>query len=319
LNGYQDVCAGCFAPFAYEKPLDPRFGNVNEFRTDAGSNYTGLQTVIMKQVAGLTVQGNYTYSHCLDEISNGGLLPFSTLGIISPLPGDLRREYGNCDYDIRHNLSGFAVYEVPFHATSRLLNQTFGGWQLSQTVFLHSGVPFSVLSAPYTANNQGIFQGSGPQYSNLVPGVPLYRKTAVSGVTVTGTKQWLNPDAFASVVDPSTGACAGGDSPTNCQFGNSGRNQFRGPHFTYSQLYVTKKIALPHRVVFRFDTQFFNVFNHPNLALPSNQAGTPGKPATQTGFGSISSTISPPTGLLGVGLGGNSSPRSIAFQARIEF
>jgi hypothetical protein len=319
LNGYQNVCAGCFAPFAYQKPLDPRFGSVNEFRTDAGSNYTGLQTVIMKQVAGLTVQGNYTYSHCLDEISNGGLLPFSSLGIISPLPGDLRREYGNCDYDIRHNVSGFAVYEAPFHSTSRLLNQTLGGWQLSQTVFLHSGVPFSVLSAPYTANNQGIFQGSGPQYANLVPGVPLYRKSVVSGVTVTGTKQWLNPDAFASVVDPSTGACAGGDSPANCQFGNSGRNQFRGPHFTYSQLYVTRKIALRHHVVFRFDTQFFNVFNHPNLALPSNQAGTPGKPATQTGFGAISSTISPPTGLLGVGLGGNSSPRSIAFQGRIEF
>jgi hypothetical protein len=275
--------------------------------------------VAMKQVAGLTVQGNYTYSHCLDEISNGGLLPFSSLGIISPLPGDLRREYGNCDYDIRHNVSGFAVYEVPFHSTSEFLNRVLGGWQLSQTIFLHSGVPFSVLSAPYTANNQGIFQGSGPQYANLVPGVPNYRKSPVSGVTVTGTKQWLNPDAFASVVDPSTGACAGGDSPDNCQFGNSGRNQFRGPHFTYSQLYVTKKIALPHHVVFRFDTQFFNVFNHPNLALPSNQAGTPGKPATQTGFGAISSTISPPTGLLGVGLGGNSSPRSIALQGRIEF
>jgi hypothetical protein len=319
LNGYQNVCAGCFAPFAYQKPLDPRFGNVNEFRTDAGSNYTGLQMVAMKQVAGLTVQGNYTYSHWLDEIFNGALLPFSALGIVSPLPGDLRREYGNCDYDIRHNVSGFAVYEVPFHSTSRFLNQTLGGWQLSQTVFLHSGVPFSVLSAPYTANNQGIFQGSGPQYASLVPGVPLYRKSPVSGVTVAGTKQWLNPDAFASVVDPSTGGCAGGDSPANCQFGNSGRNQFRGHHFTYSQLYVTRKIALPHHVVFRFDTQFFNVFNHPNLALPSNQAGTPGKPATQTGFGAISSTISPPTGLLGVGLGGNSSPRSIAFQGRIEF
>jgi hypothetical protein len=319
LNGYQSVCAGCFAPFAYQKPLDPRFGSVNEFRTDAGSNYTGLQAVVTKQVAGLTVQANYTFSHCLDEISNGGLLPFSSLGIIAPLPGTLRHEYGNCDYDIRHNLSGFAVYEVPFHSTSQFLNRTFGGWQLSQTVFLHSGVPFSVLSAPYTANNHGIFQGSGPQYANLLPGVPIYRKTAVAGVTVAGTKQWLNPDAFASVVDPSTGACAGGDSPANCQFGNSGRNQFRGPHFTYSQLYVTKKIALPHHVVFRFDTQIFNLFNHPNLVLPSNLAGTPGKPATQTGFGAISSTVSPPTGLLGVGLGGNSSPRSIAFQGRIEF
>ena len=81
-----------------------------------------------------------------------------------------------------------------------------------------------------------------PQYANRIPGVALYRKTPVSGVTQTGTMQWLNPDAFASVVDPSTGACAGGDSPANCQFGNSGRNQFRGPHFTYSQLYLTKKI-----------------------------------------------------------------------------
>jgi hypothetical protein len=53
--------------------------------------------------------------------------------------------------------------------------------------------------------------------------------------------------------------------------------------------------------------------------LPSNQAGTPGKPATQTGFGALTSTISPPTGLLGVGLGGDSSPRMIAFQGRIEF
>ena len=114
---------------------------------------------------------------------------------------------------------------------------------MSQTVFLHSGVPFSVLSAPYTANNNGIFQGSGPQYANRVPGVPLYRKTPVAGVTQTGSRQWLNPDAFASVVDPSTGACAGGDSVANCQFGNSGRNNYRGPHFTYSQVYLTKKIS----------------------------------------------------------------------------
>jgi hypothetical protein len=84
-------------------------------------------------------------------------------------------------------------------------------------------------------------------------------------------------------------------------------------------MYLTKKIPITEHVTLRFDTQFFNVFNHPNFALPSNQAGTPGKPATQTGFGAVTSTISPPTGLLGVGLGGDSSPRMIAFQGRIEF
>jgi hypothetical protein len=319
LNGYQTVCSGCFAPFAYDQPIDPRFGSVNEFRTDAGSNYTGLQTSATKQFGSLTLRGNYTYSHCLDEVSNGGLLAFSSLSILSPLPGDLWREYGNCDYDIRHNISAFGIFEVPFHSSHALLRQMLGGWQVAETAFLHSGVPFSVLSAPYTANNNGIFQGSGPQYANRVPGVPLYRKAKVSGVTQTGSRQWLNPDAFASVVDPSTGACAGGDSPANCQFGNSGRNNYRGPHFTYSQIYVTRKFSIAEHVTLRFDTQIFNVFNHPNFALPSNQAGTAGKSATQTGFGALTSTISPPTGLLGVGLGGDSSPRMIAFQGRVEF
>ena len=319
LNGYQTVCDGCFAPFAYNRPLDQRFGSVNEFRTGAGSHYSGLQASAGKQIGGLTLRANYTYSHCLDEVSNGGLLAFSSLGILSPLPGDLSREYGNCDYDVRHNLSAFGVFEITFHSRNELLRQMLGGWQISQTAFLHSGLPFSVLSAPYTANNKGIFQGSGPQYANRIPGVPLYRKNAASGVTQTGSRQWLNPDAFASVVDPSTGACAGGDSPANCQFGNSGRNNLRGPHFTYSEIYLTKKILLTERVTFRFDTQVFNIFNHPNFALPTNQAGMPGKPATQTGFGAITSTISPPTGLLGVGLGGDSSPRMIAFQGRIEF
>jgi len=323
LNGYQTVCDGCFAPFAYNQPLDQRFGSVNEFRTDAGSHYSGLQISAARefggQFGGLTLRGNYTYSHCLDEVSNGGLLAFSSLGILSPLPGDLRREYGNCDYDVRHNLSAFGIYEIPFHSSHVLARQVLGGWQVSETAFLHSGLPFSVLSAPYTANNNGIFQGSGPQYANRVPGIPLYRKTSVVGVTQTGSRQWLNPDAFASVVDPSTGACAGGDSPANCQFGNSGRNNYRGPHFTYSEVYVTKKVPITEHVTFRFDTQFFNVFNHPNFALPSNQAGTPGNPPTQTGFGALTSTISPPTVLLGVGLGGDSSPRMIAFQGRIEF
>ena len=86
------------------------------------------------------------------------------------------------------------------------------GWQVSGSVFWHSGIPFSVLSAPYSANGNGIVQGSGPQYASVVPGVPLYEHNPIPGVTQPGTIQWLNPDAFVSTVDPSTGACTGGDS-----------------------------------------------------------------------------------------------------------
>jgi hypothetical protein len=327
LNGYQTVCDGCFEPFTYQRPLDQRFGNVSEFRTDANSSYAGLQTAYTQQWPGLTLRGNYTLSHCLDEVSNGGLLAFSTQGLMSPLPGELSRQHANCDYDVRHNVSAFGLYQVPFHSSHVLLRHVFGDWSFSETAFLHSGLPFSVLSQPYIANGNSVFQANGattiqfntPAYANRVPGVPIYSKNPIAGVTVAGTKQWLNPNAFVSVVDPATGACTGGDSLANCQFGSSGRNSVRGPHYTSSDIYITKTFPIREGVTFRFDAQMFNAFNHPNFALPSEvEAGVPGG-SIPARFGTLESTISPPTGLLGVGLGGDSSPRMIAFQGRIEF
>ena len=52
LNGYQTVCNGCFSPFPYKQPPDQRFASVNEFRTDANSIYSGLQTNFTEQIHG---------------------------------------------------------------------------------------------------------------------------------------------------------------------------------------------------------------------------------------------------------------------------
>jgi hypothetical protein len=320
VNGYQTVCEGCFAPFPYGAPTDPRFGTVTQLNTGANSHYDGLQTTAEKRLRhGLQVQANYTLSHCIDTVSNGGFLPFSAGGILSPIPGNLQRDHGPCDYDVRHNFTASYVYELPFKRRGRL-GVLLNGWQVSGSVFWRSGLPFSVLSAPYSAAGNGIVNGSGPQFANVVPGVPLYAHNPIPGVTQPGTIQWLNPDAFVSTVDPSTGACVGGDTTKNCQFGNLGRNALRGPDFTWSDLYLTKWFTLSERVKLRIDGQFFNVFNHPNFGLPVlGYAGVPGKPSTQTGFGALTYTTSPPTGLLGVGLGGDSSPRMVALQARLEF
>jgi hypothetical protein len=219
----------------------------------------------------------------MDTVSNGGFLQFSAGGILSPLPGDLARDYGPCDYDIRHNLNAQYIY-------------------------------------PYSANGNGIVNGSGPQFASVVPGVPLYEHNPIPGVTQPGTVQWLNPDAFVSTVDPGTGACFGGNSARNCQFGNLGRNALRGPNFTWSDFYLSKWFLLAEHSKLRFDVQFFNVFNHPNFGLPRMVlAGIPGEPSTQTGFGALTYATSPPTGLLGVGLGGDSTPRMIVLQLRLEF
>ncbi|MGA8437623.1 MAG: carboxypeptidase-like regulatory domain-containing protein [Candidatus Sulfotelmatobacter sp.] len=321
VNGYQTVCQGCFAPFPYLQPTDTRFAAVTQLSTGANSHYNGLQLTAMKRLGhGLQGQVNYTWSRCMDTVSNGGFLPFSAGGILSPLPGDLARDYGPCDYDIRHNLNAQYVYQLPIRVRSHSLGYALNGWQISGTAFWHSGVPFSVLSTPYSANGNGIVQGSGPQFASVVPGVPLYEHHPIPGVTQAGTLQWLNPDAFVSTVDPSSGQCYGGGTPQACQFGNLGRNSLRGPNFVWSDFYLTKWFPFSEHVKLRFEGQFFNVFNHPNFGLPSMVlAGIPGKPSTQTGFGALTYTTAPPTGLLGVGLGGDSSPRMIAFQARLEF
>ena len=251
VNGYQTVCPGCFAPFPYVNPadpqrigaIDPRFGAVTQFSTGANSHYDGLQLTAMKRIGhGLMGQINYTWSRCMDEVSNGGFLQFSSGGILSPLPGELARNYGPCDYDIRSNLTAQYVYQLPIKVQNRSLGFALNGWQVSGTVFWHSGLPFSVLSTAYSANGNGIVNGSGPQFASVVPGVPLYEHNPIPGVTQPGTVQWLNPNAFVSAVDPSTGACNGGDTPVNCQFGNLGRNALSaGPIFL--------ERFLPHKVV----------------------------------------------------------------------
>ena len=321
VNGFQTVCHGCFAPFPYMQPTDPRFSTVTQFSTGENSHYNGLQLTAIKRLAhGLQGQVNYTWSRCMDTVSNGGFLQFSAGGILSPLPGELRRDYGPCDYDIRNNLNAQYVYQLPIKVRNHRLADALNGWQISGTMFYHSGVPFSVLSTPYSANGNGIVQGSGPQFASLVPSVPVYEHHPVPGVTQPGTIQWLNPDAFVSAVDPSTGQCAGGDDPRHCQFGDLGRNSLRGPDFFWNDFYLTKWFPVTERVKLRIEAQFFNLFNHPNFGLPSVVlAGIPGKPSTQTGFGALTYTTAPPSGLLGVGLGGDSSPRMIAFQARLEF
>ena len=110
----------------------------------------------------------------MDTVSNGGFLPFSAGGIISPLPGELGRQYGPCDYDVRHNLTAQYVYQLPVQTRNRMLGYAVNGWQVSGTAFWQSGIPFSVLSAPYTTNGNGIVQGGGPQYASVVSGAPQY-------------------------------------------------------------------------------------------------------------------------------------------------
>src|SRR4029077_17308284 len=127
---------------------DNHFNVVTLLNNNGTSNYNGVTgTVTRHFTAGFTGSFNYTFSHALDDISNGGVLPYSFhdrfLGQIDP--NNLRRlNYGNADYDVRHNISANYVWELPFKTSSGLMNRVISGWSLSGTVFWRSGYPYTV-------------------------------------------------------------------------------------------------------------------------------------------------------------------------------
>ena len=135
-------------PIADATPPDPRFGNIFPFETGVGSSYNALQANVTKRVGhGLLFQANYTYSHCLDYISNGGVEIFNENENFDAYNGEHKADStGDCDFDVRHSVNGSYVYSLPFKSSNSLLNQVIGGWQVSGTAFLRGGFPFTVFS-----------------------------------------------------------------------------------------------------------------------------------------------------------------------------
>ena len=102
----------------------------------------------------LTFNVNYTWSHALDEVSNGGIAnePFGLLDTDSNIttlqnPNSVRGNYGNADYDVRHYFSAsFVLTDMFRHARFHWgPNRIFGGWTLSSNWFFRSGLPFTVI------------------------------------------------------------------------------------------------------------------------------------------------------------------------------
>ena len=58
--------------------------------------------------------------------------------------------------------------------------------------------------------------------------------------------------------------------PPAGQFGNAGRNILRGPAFAQFDLKLQKGLKLREGARITFGAEAYNLFNHPNFAVPSN-------------------------------------------------
>jgi hypothetical protein len=239
-----------------ENPYEPALGQRNNPNlpspllgelTDAQSFYNSFQLSVSRQYAhDLSWQLFYTWAHSIDDASTN----FSIESVNEPPtaqdPFDRKGSRGRSGFDIRHNFVANVVYELPFGRGSR-----FGSWQVSAVASVHSNLPFTPVLSFDNADVRSLLTSERP---NL--GGNPYTGVCPNGIKVGTPSCWFNPSAFAL--------------PRPGQFGDAGRNILRGPAFAQFDLALQKTFQLREGAKVAFGAEAYNLFNHPNFAVPSN-------------------------------------------------
>jgi hypothetical protein len=329
----------------FPDPANPDpYGSV-DFKHDIGlSTYHALGVSLERNFSsGILLETRYTFSHSINDGSVGGGESSGPENI-----NCLECDKGPSIFDIRHNFTADAVYDLPFGPGKRYANHTgvlgkiVGGWELSSVGTWHTGHPLTVsmdLSSGICNASQSTNQFYDPdctgatgtlfpstyllpdgndqtnQRPDIVPGVPL---TLPGGGH--NDVPLVNVAAFqAPPVD------ANGNFT---RFGNAGNGIIRALPSWQTDLELIKETPINDRLSVEFGVQAFNIFNHIQLGDPNNLTLFYDPTATTTGFltstpdfGVITSTVnfnsnndnvaSPNTG---TGL-----PRQLQFMMRFRF
>jgi hypothetical protein len=259
-------------------------------------------TLTRRLTKGLQGSINYTWSHALDDISNAGFdqYSFNTAGeafLYQVDPKNLRRyNYGNADYDFRQNLSASYIYEMPsMFKGNRLLNSVVGGWVTSGVIYKRSGQPYSVVDTGLTSHT------TGNNSANIV--MPFFLGGSIPSckvdITCLNSAQFSeNPPALDNF-----GA-----------FGNTTRNQFRGPGYFDMDMTIKKNFRITESgLTFSMGANAYNVLNHPRFANPDNNL------ADGSAFGHIQSTVTPASSPYGNFQGSAVSGRVLQLELEVKF
>ena len=219
----------------------PNFTAIDEARSNLGPNYNSLQTTLRVQnYRRISSQLNYTWAHALDYET--GFLPY-----VPQDPANEGAEYGNSDFDVRHTFSGYINYQVPtFGGPKRLTH----GWDLTSSLAIHGGTPYTVTSANNPSDN-----GEGADRAVQVvahPSAGVSHKIVPAGAGSAAYVQWFSSSAFSD-------AAPGTYSPTR-------RGQNYNPGYNSIDLAVVKNAPITERVSTQLRADIINVFNRTNLA-----------------------------------------------------
>ena len=231
-------------------PGGPGGAGIRPVLFDGESTYHGIQAQLKKAMSsGLQGQLSYAYGSCRDTSSAPVTGDTYTNSVAVPLLLSKSYRVGPCDFDVRQNLTGTFIWDIP-GPKSGVASYLAGGWKLGTILTTTSGSPFIVTTGgggdPLNTGYNGDFSMDFP---NLVAGCnPIH-----GGVNYLNTSCFALPPAVANGV----------------LVGNSGRNRFYGPGIKTVDFSAFTNIRLAENLKLQFRAEFFNILNHTNLAAPN--------------------------------------------------
>jgi hypothetical protein len=322
--GYNN-CAPNGAAEVAAQPYNSKFPYLNYIdflQNNNVSNYNALQVALtQRQQHGLSYVIGYTWSHSLSENPDNW-------SYFVPVESQNQKSiYGNSMFDVRDHFTASVTYLLPGKKTR---SQLLDGWSINSIILLQSGAPWGIndLTTDFTGTNelnnplgsngeQWDFFGNvndfqtrkafndtnGCSNGQCTTGIPYYPGT--SNPTCLAQSTAMGPLAVASLTN--LGCYANGKSflipPAYGSYGTTSANMFRGAPYYNVDASITKAIRFGERVTTQFRAEFFNIFNHANIANPY------GGPGGGNGF-------TDPSGTAGAGFGfQNSTPDVVSSNA----
>jgi hypothetical protein len=235
--------------FTLERPVDgPYYGIVEEMESGDTQSYHGMLLSLERRASNVTVNSNYTWSHCIGG-TGGSQDQGLSQGSGYPDPTNRDSNRGNCNSSRRHIFNLTSVAETP-QFDNPTLRTIVTGWRLSGIYRLQSGSFLTVSSGRDTALN-----GIGGQRPNQVLASPYGDTSGRPGTN------FLNSAAFAQA--------------PNGTFGNVGRASIQGPKTWQFDASLSRSFSITENQRLEFRAEAYNVLN----------SFRPGNPAT--GFNNL--------------------------------
>lgn len=256
----------------------PSFGYVDSFDDGATSSYNGLILSVQKRFSkGVSAFANYTWSHCIGDLSIGDSTGNAGAGLA--IPNNRAYDRSNCQSneiggtfssDRRQIFNLNVVYQAPKFSNA-WANHILSDWKLSGIYHYMSAYWITpILSTDIALNGD-----SGTERPVQVLADPLCANPSPSC--------WINPKAFAT-------PAAGTLSPLN-------RNNIPGPSFFQVDFALSRGFSIREAYQFEIRAEAFNLSNsfRAGVSLPSLAAGGSGVNTTfgTPTFGQITSALDP--------------------------